>query len=70
MPSPGASGPDIFGIEARALFNQTNYDAVIEKFSAPPANMARAADQFAYWTARAYFAEKNYKAAAGRASRA
>ncbi|MDB6020548.1 MAG: Tetratricopeptide domain protein, partial [Pedosphaera sp.] len=55
---------DVMGIEARALFNQRKFDGVIEKFSTPLLNWEKAADQFAYWTARAWFERKNYKAAA------
>lgn len=56
---------DVLGIEAQALFKQEKYDALIEKFSSNgPPNAVKAADQLAYWTARAYSKKQNYRVAA------
>jgi tetratricopeptide (TPR) repeat protein len=50
--------------EARALFQQENYDGVIALLGAQSTNAGKAADQFAYWTAKSYAKEKNYALAA------
>lgn len=55
---------DAVVFEAQARFNQDNYDGVISLLSAETNHMGAAADQFAYWTARAYAKKRNFEAAA------
>jgi TolA-binding protein len=50
--------------EARAMYEQGKYAEAIDFFSAQAAQADGMADQFAYWTAKAYSQEKNYEAAA------
>ncbi|HEX4645271.1 MAG TPA: tetratricopeptide repeat protein, partial [Verrucomicrobiae bacterium] len=50
--------------EARAMYEQRKYDAVIALLSAQPERAGAAADQFAYWTAKAWSQKKNYEKAA------
>lgn len=56
--------PDVMGVELRAIFKQGRFDSVIAKASVLQTNAVKAADQFAYWTARSYFEKGNYNAAA------
>ena len=61
--------PEAIVFEARALFEQEKYDAVIELLSAQAIHAGKAADQFAYWTAKAFFKKKNYETAADNFAR-
>ncbi|HZV34300.1 MAG TPA: tetratricopeptide repeat protein, partial [Verrucomicrobiae bacterium] len=56
--------PDVLAVEAKAMFKQQKWDAVIAKFSNGPTNAVKVADKLAYWTARSYFEKNNYRAAA------
>ena len=55
---------DAVVFQARALFAQEKYDAMIALLSAQAGRADGAADQFAYWTARAYSRKQNYELAA------